>query len=257
VKALNAEAVPACYTKAADDAEKLAAAGKLYGADIALGAGLVNEMRLRKTLLAPPELAAPKVDAAPDLTADLDAWPKAASDTKADSGEFLAGHLYFPNSWTGPDDLSVRLRLCNDGTKLYVGAMVRDNVLEKRDSAQFSFSKAAYMDWRGAAQKMDFSWPIDLPLDKDVVEGKGGKGFTYTCRKVAGGYLVEGSAPLADLGLKAGDSIGFLLTVSDSDNTSSQNTANWARKQAMLVPHRPTFEYWSDARTCGRLVIGK
>jgi hypothetical protein len=257
VKALNAEAVPECYTKVADDAEKLVAAHKLYAADIALGAGLVNEMRLRKALLAPPQLMAPRVDTAPDLKADLDAWPKGASDLKADTGEYLAGHLYFPNSWTGPDDLSIRLRMCNDGTKLYVGAMVRDNVLEKRDGAQFSFSKAAYMDWRGQAQKMDFIWPIDLPLEKDVVEGKGAKGFTYTCRKVAGGYLIEGSAPLADLGVKPGEAIGFLLTVSDSDNTSSQNTATWARKQAMLVPHRPTFEYWSDARNCGRLVIGK
>ena len=38
----------------------------------------------------------------------------------ADTGDFLACHLYFPNSWTGPDDLSARLRLANDGKTLYV-----------------------------------------------------------------------------------------------------------------------------------------
>lgn len=257
VRSLDANAVPAVYDKVADEANQLVAAGRLYAADIALGAGLVNEMRLRKALLAPPELACPKIDAAPQMKGDLDAWPKAAADIRAETGDYIASHMYFPNSWSGLADLSVRLRLAHDGTKLYVGAMVHDNVLEKNDSASFGFSKAAYMDWKPASQRMDFSWLIDLPLEKAVVEGKGRNGFTYTCRKVTGGYLVEGSAPLAELGLQPGDSIGFIMSVSDTDATGNLKASAWARKQVMAVPNRPTFEHWSDARNCGRIVLGK
>jgi len=257
VKALNAAAVPDAYTKAADEAEKLLGQGKYYAADIALGAGLVNEMQLRKRLLSPPELKAPKLAKAPPLTGDLDAWPKAASDIKAEGGEYIAGHLYFPNSWTGPKDLSVRLRLGHDGVKLYIGAEIRDNKLAANDGVTITFSKAAYMDWKAEDAKMDIRWSFSAPVDKDSASGKSGAGLEYTLRKTPAGYVIEGSAPLEQLGVKAGGGIGFLLSVSDTDGTPNQKTSGWARKQAMLVPHSPTFSYWSDARTCGRLVLGE
>ena len=70
---------------------------------------------------------------------------------------------------------------------------------------------------------------------------------------------MEGSAPLADLGLKGGDSIGFLLLVGDYDDYVPPNLHDsaWATKQILLVPHKPNFVYYEDARTCGNLVIGR
>ena len=79
--------------------------------------------------------------------------------------------------------------------------------------------------------------------------------FSYTVRRTKAGYLLEGSAPLEAIGAKPGGAIGFLIRVSDEDKTPNLTKATWALKQAMLVPHKPNFTYWDDARNCGRLVL--
>ena len=279
VRKLDAAAAPEVYSKAAAEARKLLTAGQLYAADLAVGPGLVNEMALRKDLLDRPTLTAAKVASAPPMTGDLNAWPKEASDLKADTGAELACHMYFPNSWTGPDDLSARVRLANDGAKLYVGVEVRDQkvVSEKvklyrggnkdkevthEDGFAIKLSTKAWRDWKApndGSCKAEISWPVELPFAKAETKGQGRAGFAYTCRKTPTGYVVEGSAPLADLNLKPGDSIGFLLSVSDYDDYAIPNLhdSGWATKQIMLVPHKPNFVYYEDARTCGALVIGQ
>jgi hypothetical protein len=279
VKALDAGAAPDVYARVAKQARELLAAGRLYAADLCLGPGLVNEMQLRKDLLARPEVQAPKVAAAPPMNGDLNAWPKEASDLKADTGDYLACHMYFPNSWTGPDDLSARLRLANDGQKLYVGVEVRDQkvVSEKvklyrggnrgkevthEDGFAIKLSTKAYRDWRAPADgscKAEINWSVELPLDKPQTSGQGRAGFSYVCRKTPTGYVVEGSAPLAALELEPGGSIGFLLVLSDYDDYVIPNLhdSGWATKQVLLYPHKPNFVYYEDARTCGTLVVGK
>jgi hypothetical protein len=255
VKALNAQAAPDVYLKPAQEARKLLEAGNVYAADLTLGAGLGGELQLRKDILDRPVLKAPKVAAAPPNKGDLDAWPKEASDIRSEDGSGLAGHIFFPNSWTGPADLSARVRLAHDGEKLYVGIEVRDSVIVAKDSATISLSKSGYLDWRGQSVKADINWPLAIPPGKEAVNGKSGA-FSYVARRTAAGYIFEGSVPLADLGIKPGSSIGFILRVSDSDNTPNlPPKMDWAVKQALLVPHKPNFVYWEDARNSGRLEL--
>ena len=279
LKKLDPAAAPDVYTKTLADARQKLALEKLYAADVTLGPGLLNEIELRKDILDRPALLAPKVTAAPPMTGDLNAWPAGASDIKADTGAELACHMYFPNSWTGPDDLSARVRLANDGAKLYVGVEVRDQKLltekvklyrggnagrevTKGDSFAIKLSTKAYRDWKApndGSCKAEIVWSVALPFGRPETSGRGASGFSYTCRRTATGYVVEGSAPLADLGLQPGDTIGFLVLASDYDDYVIPNLADfgWATKQIMLVPHKPNFVYYEDARTCGTLVIGR
>lgn len=264
VKALNSQAVPEAYPKAAAEALRLLGEGSLYAADVALGPGLVNEVRLRKEILDPPTFQAPRIDKAPPMVGDLDAWPKDASELVAESPEHIAGHIFFPNSWHGPKDLSARLRLAHDGTRLYVGLEVRDDVIDSRDGVTFMVSKAGYLDWRGQSLKPDFTWQAPAPEKQDRLEGESGA-FRYLVRRVKAGYVVEGSAALADLDAAPGGAIGFRVSVSDGDDApnlalvSSRGTAvrSWAMKQAMVIPYQVNFTYWEDARNCGKLLLGK
>jgi hypothetical protein len=228
---------------------------------------------LRHEILNPPSLSAKKVNAAPPMNGNLDAWPAAAADIVAEGGQYLSGHTYFPNSWAGPKDLSARLRLANDGTNLYVGVEVRDSVVAQYDDAENRYKRTfkradscgirlstngAYMDWASPASvRSDKSWPISVPFDGKPVEGKGAGGWAYTCRPTATGYVFEGKAPLAGLNVKPGGSIGFLLTITDVDKEPNVKGSGWAAKQCFLYPHLPNFQYWDDVRNCGRLVIEK
>jgi hypothetical protein len=254
VKARDPQAAPELYLKPAQEARKLLDDDRAYAADIALGMGLPGELQLRRDILDRPALKAPKVSAAPTMKGDLNAWPKEASDLSAETGEFIAGHIFFPNSWTGPEDLSVRLRLAHDGTNLYVGVEVRDSVIDPKDAIAISISKTGYSDWRGTAVKPDATWSASPPADEKPASGKSGA-LTYTIRRTKTGYLLEGSAPLEAIGVKPGGAIGFLIRVSDEDKTPNLAKQPWAIKQAMLIPHKPNFTYWDDARNCGRLVL--
>ena len=99
------------------------------------------------------------------------------------------------------------------------------------------------------------TWPIAIPFDGKATTGKGRAGFAYTCRRTDKGYVFEGSAPLADLKLAPGGSMGFLLSLSDVDKQPNVKGSGWAAKQAFLVPHKPNYAYWNDVRNCGRLVL--
>jgi len=261
VKALNAEAVPQAYLDAAKAASHHVAAGHPYAADVALGQGLVNEIRLRKEILDPPTLTAPRTDKPPPMNGDLDAWPKAASDMKAEGGEHLAGHIFFPNSWHGPKDLSARLRLMHKGGELYVGLEVRDDVLDPKDGVAFQLSKSAYLNWRGSEAKADINWQVPAPVNKDKLVGKGK--FEYVVHRKPGGYVIEGGADLSDLGFKPGEPIGFRVMLADVDKSANLKytlrggVTTWAKKQSFLIPHQQNFTYWSDARNCARLILGK
>ena len=107
-------------------------------------------------------MKAAKLSAAPPMNGNLDAWPREAADIRAEGGEYLAGHIFFPNSWTGPKALSARIRLGHDGKSLYLGVEVRDNVLEKGDTFRFSVSKTGYADWRTQSVKADYNWWVDF-----------------------------------------------------------------------------------------------
>jgi hypothetical protein len=189
------------------------------------------------------------------MNGNLDAWPKEATDIRAEGGEYLAGHIFFPNSWTGPKDLSARIRLGHDGRNLYLGVEVRDDVLEERDGFRFSISKSGYAEWQAQSVKPDYNWVIELPVAKAQTRGAGPDGFTYVCRRTPGGYVVEGSAPLAALGLTPGGAMGLLVVISDNDRAPNLAGEPWAHKQEFLYPHKPNFTYWDDARNCGKLIV--
>jgi len=262
---LNSAAAPAVYETVGVEAERLLVAGRVHAADLALGAGLENELRLRRDILAPPVTKVPRIPA-PQRPDDLDAWPAAAADI-AVGGDHLPGHIFFPNSWTGEKDLSARIRLGHDGTSLYVAVEVRDDTLDEADGVNLRFSANGYLDWRAEDVGPDFAWAAGAATDGKTRTGEGSKGFRYECRRTADGYLVTGSAPLAEMGLAADSPIGFILYVSDRDGPESLKTkrieggggeravVSWAMKQALLYPNQPNFTFWSDGRCFGQLVL--
>ncbi|MEI6082693.1 MAG: sugar-binding protein [Verrucomicrobiota bacterium] len=251
LRAVQAEAAPEIYLQTAQKARASLDAGRPVAADRILGLGLFNELRLRKDILQRPELHAPKI-VAPPMKGDMNAWPKEASDLKADTGNFLVAHVHFPTSWSGPDDLSARLRLGHDGQKLYVGLEVRDNVLEKKDGVRIYLSRTGYSDWKKNKVPYDSEWSIAAPFDKEEFTGTGD--FRYTCRKTKTGYVIEGETDLAKLGVQSGDSLGFLVQITDGDNTRLSDFS-WAMKQMLSIPNKPNFPNWDDARNCGRLIL--
>ena len=259
VSTLSADAVPPVYRQATAEASRLLTTGEAYAADTALGYGLVEELKLRKSILHRPQLSAPRVAAAPPMTGDLDAWPKESSDLTSDASNIM-GHIFFPNSWSGPKDLAVRLRLAHDGATLFVGIAVTDNKLTAGDTLAIWLSKGGYLDWRGgetASAKPDLTWSITIPAQGQAVKGNGPGGFAYSCRRTATGYVVEGQAPLANLSLKPGGSIGFLVVANEEDDEPNKAKNSWARKLTLMVPHQPNYVTWSDARNCGTLLLGK
>jgi hypothetical protein len=255
VAALNPKAVPAPYLAVAAQARKELEAGNLYTADIALAYGLVEELKLRKAILNPPRTSVPRVSAAPPTSGDLDAWPAEAADVQADGAELLCGMIYSPNSWQGPEDLSMRIRLAHDGEYLYIGVAVIDSVVQARDLLSIHVSKEAYLDWRGKRAPFDKSWSVSAPVGEGTDAGPVAAG-PWVCRKTPTGYVAEGKLPLADMGTAAGGSLGLVVKVSDHDGTPNlYELATWARKQEMMWPNQPHFAYWEDARGCGRLVL--
>ncbi|MFW6155378.1 MAG: sugar-binding protein [Planctomycetota bacterium] len=266
VRALDPQAAPAAYDDVARRASALLLAERPHAADLALGAGLINELELRRSILQPPATVVPRIETPPETPADLDAWPAAATDLVLDDGAYLPGHTFFPNSWSGAADLSARLRLGHDGERLHVAVRVRDQVLTPTDALTIRFSAAGYRDWRADAVDHDFAWSITPPDGATVGSGTGAKGFTYTCRRTDDGYIVEGSAPLAEMDFGDDRRLGFIVNVSDRDNTPNLTTTrdpetgqrvprSWAQKQMLLYPHEPNFTFWSDARCFGELVL--
>jgi len=115
-----------------------------------------------------------------------------------------------------------------------------------------AFKRAGYRTgWVGKWHLHCGSWPA---ADMETGEGP----FTFTSREVEGGYIVTGSAPLDKLVVKPGDSLGMVFSVSDMDNDNNHPAKHsWALKQAMMIPNEPVFVYWNDARTCGKVTLGK
>ena len=271
IRAVNPEAAPKRYDDVITLAQTEMMKSRVYSGDVILAHGLLSELALRRDLLLPPEMQAPRVASAPAMTGDLDAWPKAASDAVVEGGESLVAHVYFPTSWTGPEDLSMRVRLAHDGEKLYMGIDVRDQTVtvdtrdsrgkkvRRPDGVDVKVSKdGKYLDWRSQSIDPDLVWQFPAPIEESPLKGRGKDGLTYVVTRSATGYVVEASVPLATLGAKPGGSVGLLIMASDVDNTPNLKPgANWARKQAMMFPYKPNFPFWKDARNCGKLILGE
>ena len=148
LSALDPASVGAQYAAHAATAEGLLRAGHVHAADLALGYGLPAELSLRLRLLKPDSYLAARVAVAPRASDSLEAWDKKALDINVNNGSFFGAHLYFPNTWSGPKDLSARVRMAHDGHKLYVGVKVADSVLNARDGLTLWFSRANYRNWR-------------------------------------------------------------------------------------------------------------
>jgi len=252
LRALDPAAAPDVYLKPAAEAERLLAEGRPQSADLALAWGLERELALRRDILQRPEIAAPRI-AAPPLNGDLNAWPAAAADIAADRGDLIPAHTYFTNSWSGPDDLSMRIRLGHDGQRLFVGVEVRDSVADAGDQVTIRLSPARYRDWRSESANFETQWTIARPTGPAAASKTGP--FSYSAAATAAGYRVEGSVGLAELGLAPGGAIGFQVALADKDQTPNLAKHSWAVKQAMLYPHEPNFAFWQDARTVGKLVL--
>jgi len=107
VKAMDATAAPEIYLKTSQEARKLLEAGKLYAADICLGPACQRDAASQRPVGAArgARAARGRRTAHERLARRL---AQGGGGHQGDTGDYLACHMYFPNSWTGPDDLSAR-----------------------------------------------------------------------------------------------------------------------------------------------------
>ncbi|MFW6146403.1 MAG: sugar-binding protein [Planctomycetota bacterium] len=258
VEQLEPAAVPEAYKAHSRRAQELFDAGAYRRADLALGFGLTEELKLRRRVLKPPAARVAKVD--PEaIGPDLDAWPDDAMEVLANDGRFLAAHLYFRNSWTGPDDLSSRIRIAHDGTRLYFGLAVRDDTLIDKDALSIFLSPANYRVWlvdEGETATYELPYAISLPVgDATTATTTGRHDFTAEARRTDGGYVVVASLDLTDLDL-TDHRLGCSIQVADHDGEEGVAKHSWAKDAVMVIPYAPVHAYWSDARTCGELILG-
>ena len=257
VKGSEPEATGKQYGKHAEYANSLFTSGNIHAADNALGYGLQSELDLRKRLLRPEVYTAGRTKVAPKPGDSLDDWPKTALDIKADNGSWFSTHLYFPNTWTGPADLSVRLRICHDGQKLYVGTKVDDSVPHSKDNLTLWLSRKNYRNWKENNQKVDLlNLGITAPTEGKSLQGEGSY-YSWTAVPGEGGYYFFAVIDMQNLKVSPGESIGFLLRAGDHDGTPNLYSAGWAMDATMLVPHSENFVNWSDARNCLELKLAE
>jgi hypothetical protein len=254
LKSLDPAAAPPAFATHLARAKELASARRYLEADVALGHGLRSELELRRRVLAPPQQKVPRLSAAPSLNGDLSAWPKEAADLQSTDAS-IGTHLFFTNQWEGPKDLSARTRLGHDGNKLYIGIEVKDDVLCAKDGLTLYLSPANYRQWLAQDLKYEMKLDMGLPLKEKQVSGTGAGGFAWTTRRTADGCVAEGSIDMAAMSLKSGSRIGWIVQVSDDDNTKGLANDTWARKSILLMPNEPAFAYYQDARSCGQLVL--
>ncbi len=255
VNKINNVAAGPRYSTHAKNASRLLEENKIHAADAALGYGLLSELELRLRILKPQVFIAGRTADELDPGVNLDDWPKNALDIKADNGSYFSTHLYFPNTWNGPADLSARIRICHDGKKLYVGAKVSDSVLQPKDNLTMWLSRENYRNWRENSQKVELlNLGISAPFDQKSSHGETSD-YTWTAVPVDGGYIFFATIDMQSLKIFPGESIGFLFRIGDHDNTPNLYSANWAMDATMLVPHLENFVNWSDARTCLELKL--
>lgn len=255
LKNIDKEAAPDVYLKVADEAEKLLKENKIYSADIKLGYGLYNELALRYSILNPPTFKAPKISNPPKVDGDLSDWPKEATEYLADTGEFLQSNNYFPNSWFGPNDLSGKIKFCNDGTNLYIGIEITDDkILPRGDFPEnliLWFSPKNYRNWKEKdILRPEFTFIFRL-IDRSGTEGNI---FNYISKVSENKFILEGSVPLNSI--TSENSTGFMLQYNDCDDAPSMDRRKaWAKKQVLTIPHNPKWAIWGDVRNCGRILI--
>lgn len=238
-------AVQEAYRRHADASRTAFAEGRIRAADDLLGYGIPGEIALRRRILSAPAFFAPRVDRPPG--ADPADWPTTVPIIRSEDGRGIPGHTFFPNSWTGPRDLSARLRMAHDGTHLFLLAEIFDDVRHAKDGVKFSFSREGYRNWRSESVSPDLDLVVTAPT-LEAVTHRQRNGVRTTTTPTLEGYRVEVSVPLSALGVAPGEAIGFLMNVSDVDTEDNLSKHRWALKQALLIPNEPTFTFWHDAR---------
>ena len=255
LRALDAEAVDEALVQHLAAAQRLFDGGQYYQMDVTFGHALSIELDLRARVLQPTQLRVPLLAEAPAAGIDLDAWPKAAADVRAESAESIATHLFFPNSWSGPADFSARVRLGHDGKRLYFALAVTDDKITGRDVAALLLAPTGYRDFRPDVVPWAHRLSLPVPHEADVPRVEGKLGLVAAARRTDAGYIVEGSISLAELNLASGGRMAWGFEVGDDDDTPNLARAGWARKTAIMLPNTPTFTYWDDARTGGELIL--
>ena len=256
LRELEPAAIDDALVRHHEQARELLAEERYHEMDVSFGHALTEELALRHRIIAPPRQEVPRIDAPPVNAHDPDAWPAQAADIRADSGSDIGTHMWFPASWSGPDDLSLRVRLGHDGDRLHFAIHVRDDVLTSDDTATLHLSTANYRRWMEDRLPFEHSLPLPVPHDAATGSASGQLDLHAESRRTDHGYIITGSVSLAELGLAPGDRVGWLVRVEDHDQTPNvYDRAGWARNTVMLVPNSPTFTYWNDARTCGELVL--
>ena len=251
VRELNIQAAGAAYTAVAERARRLFDTQQYQKMDEELGFGLTSELALRKQILNPPQIVVPKIES-PAIERYINDWSDGTTDIVIDQGKYLAAHIYFPNAWTGPADLSVRMRLAHGGENLYISVKINDSKSSQKDQVNLFFSPENYLKWQ--EQNLDYELSYETP--RTAISDKEQGVDDQTPDSYPGSYTASMVIPLSDIDPNGLGKTGFVLQVVDEDDQgNTYPKAKWARKQTMIYPHQPSFAYYSDARTCGQLVF--
>jgi len=252
VKTLQPQAAPQVYMDVINKAEKYLKEGKVFLSSKSIPYGLYSELKLRYQILSPFKIKCPKIEKVPIVDGDLSDWPENASEYIADSGKYLEGHTYFPNSWHGPKDLSARLKFCNDGKNLYIGIEVTDDKFARKENVSIWLSKDGYKNWK------DETVSSDIKMSFAVRENQGNSnGIRYKTAIKDNKFIIECLVPIERV-CESKNSIGFLFTYNDIDDAPSiDKRKSWAKKQVLHFPHNPKWALWKDARNCGEITIEK
>ncbi len=168
-------------------------------------------------------------------------------------------------AWHGPQDNSMDIRLATDGNRLFVSVDVTDDEISvdhvswRNDSIMFMWD-AAPEPQPNTRRKVDIDWcRLVVPAEGERVEpvwpnqvwsGRGRtppKGFVAVCKRRPGGYVLEWSAPLSELGLatpvQPGSTMRLQLTCLDRDTGGGKPFVSNMSTSGMKYNTRTTVGY--------------
>ncbi len=168
-------------------------------------------------------------------------------------------------AWQGPTDSAMDIRLATDGNRLFVAVDVTDDQLHmdhlawRNDSIKFLWDTAPEpqsetrrkedVDWcrfsvPTEGERVDPSWPDHVWSSRGRAEPKG---FVAVCKRRPGGYVMEWSAPLSELGLatpvQPGSTIRLQLICVDRDYDDEKPSVTKMSTSGMSSSARTTVGY--------------
>jgi len=164
-------------------------------------------------------------------------------------------HAQFYGQWQlpTPEDLTVTVYLQNDGTSLYIGIDVLDDVIELRDGSAWweEDSTEIYLD-HDNSRSTSGADQISVRADNVVGNQSGFSDWLDIHSKLKpenDGWQIEAEVDMAARGLVQGESYGFDISINDSDGENEpgyQGAQEWLFASFETAYYNET--YWGNIR---------